>query len=122
MKEEPTPVSQIQHATPPALDYVIKLCLAKDPELRWNSAGDLKHQLKWIAEGSAPPGIAAPRTTLYSGRERWAWGVAALALLLAAGAIARGSRSLPAQAGPQRFSILLPEKSALRSAVISPDG
>ena len=36
--------------TPPALDHVVKKCLAKDPDERWQSARDLASELKWIAE------------------------------------------------------------------------
>src|SRR5262244_399744 len=41
MKEEPAPISQVQPMTPPGLDRVVKICLAKDPEDRWQSAHDV---------------------------------------------------------------------------------
>src|SRR5499425_3333254 len=59
MKEEPAPISQVQPMTPPGLDRVVKICLAKDPEDRWQSAHDVAAELKWIAEGSQA-GVAAP--------------------------------------------------------------
>src|SRR5262245_14379900 len=51
MKEHPAPLTQAQPTTPPALDHVVRTCLAKDPEERWQSAGDVRSQLAWIAEG-----------------------------------------------------------------------
>jgi hypothetical protein len=38
---------------PPALNRVIKTCLAKDPEDRFQTAHDVKLQLQWIAEGGS---------------------------------------------------------------------
>ena len=51
MNSEPLPISSIQSTIPPALDHVVKTCLAKDPENRWHSANDVKLQLRWITEG-----------------------------------------------------------------------
>ncbi len=42
--------------TPPALDRVVKKCLAKDPDERWQAASDLCDELKWIAEGGSQAG------------------------------------------------------------------
>ena len=39
--------------TPPALDRVVKKCLAKEPDERWQTARDLCDELKWIAEGGS---------------------------------------------------------------------
>ncbi len=89
MKEEPAPISAVQPMTPPVLDRVVKTCLAKDPEDRWQSAGDVAKELKWIAEGSAA-GLAAPAavTSRRRNRERLAWGMAAVAVAAAATAFA----------------------------------
>jgi hypothetical protein len=38
---------------PPVLDRVVKRCLAKEPERRWQTASDLCEELKWIAEGGS---------------------------------------------------------------------
>ena len=52
LRDEPQPISQVQRTSPPALDRVVRTCLAKDPEERWQSAGDLKRELRWLADGS----------------------------------------------------------------------
>jgi eukaryotic-like serine/threonine-protein kinase len=65
METEPPPISSLQPMTPPALDRVIKTCLAKDPDDRWQTAGDLCRELKWIAESgasAAAPAVATPES------------------------------------------------------------
>jgi serine/threonine-protein kinase len=53
LESEPPPISSLQPMTPPTLDRVVKKCLAKDPDARWQSAGDLASELQWIAEGGS---------------------------------------------------------------------
>jgi Tol biopolymer transport system component len=56
----PEPPSKVQPATPPGLDHIVKICLAKDPNERWQTARDLLIQLQWVAEvGEAA--IAVPQ-------------------------------------------------------------
>jgi hypothetical protein len=86
LKDEPPPVSQVQPVTPPALDHLVRTCLAKDPDARFQAAHDVLLQLRWIAEGSGA--VAAP--ALVQGRTgRLLWTVAALGL----GVLAAGPRS-----------------------------
>ena len=42
-------VSALQPLTPRALDRVVRRCLAKDPDDRWQTRSDLMRELKWIA-------------------------------------------------------------------------
>ncbi len=51
---EPKPISEIQPMTPPALERVVKTCLAKDADERFQTVHDLNMQLRWIAEGGVP--------------------------------------------------------------------
>src|ERR1700675_1612053 len=39
--------------TPAALERVVRKCLTKDPDERWQSASDLATELNWIAEGGS---------------------------------------------------------------------
>ncbi|MEP6995678.1 MAG: serine/threonine-protein kinase, partial [Acidobacteriota bacterium] len=56
---EPQPISTVQPASPVALDRVVRKCLAKDPEDRWQNAADLGSELKWIGEGGSQAGATA---------------------------------------------------------------
>ena len=57
LTQDPPALVALQPLTPRALDRVVKKCLAKDPEARWQSARDLHDELKWIAGDS---GAASP--------------------------------------------------------------
>ena len=61
MHAEPPPVSTLQPTAPRVLDRVVKKCLAKDPDDRWQSARDLGDALKWIAESDVMPFDRAAR-------------------------------------------------------------
>jgi Tol biopolymer transport system component len=125
---EPPSVSTIQPMTPPALDRVVRTCLAKDPDERWQSAHDVASELKWIAQGSqtGAPAAAGGTPSRRSERLRVAWGVAAVALLAAlALAAALFQRSGTAPARPVRLSLNMPEKAPFDSfdhVSVSPDG
>jgi len=126
---EPPSLSQLQPVTPPALERLVKACLAKDPDDRWQSAGDLKRELVWIAAGTAVGEAAAPGSPgtakATRTRERLAWGIAALLFAALAATLPpaltqlRGGR---APAHPVRLSLAVPEKSVARDPAISPDG
>jgi Tol biopolymer transport system component len=67
--KQPPSVSTLQPLAPPALTRVVRICLAKDPDERWQSAADLRRELEWIAgegdEASPPrPPRPAPRSRL----------------------------------------------------------
>ena len=125
MKEEPAPISSVTPMTPPALERVVRRCLAKDPEDRWQNAGDLGSELKWIAEGGSQSGIAAPVEASGSRRASWLPWVAALVLALAGFAAGGLFRRAPDSA-VFRLSIDLPPQLDLEpnnaSLALSPDG
>ncbi|MFY9551102.1 MAG: serine/threonine-protein kinase, partial [Thermoanaerobaculia bacterium] len=116
MSSEPAPISSVQPMSPPALDRVVKKCLSKDPEDRWQNASDLGSELKWIGESGSQAGVAMPVAARRKSRERLAWGLAILALLIAgASTVFRSGRGARAFSIPMRSSIVLTDKSALRS-------
>ena len=53
LETEPPSMASLQPMTPPALDRVVKKCLAKEPENRWQTPKDLCDELKWISEGGS---------------------------------------------------------------------
>jgi serine/threonine protein kinase len=53
LTSDPQPMAALQPMMPAALERVIRKCLAKDPDERWQSASDLAAELRWIAESGS---------------------------------------------------------------------
>ncbi len=135
MQNDPPPITE--GVAPGAVDRVVKVCLAKDPDDRWQSARDLLRELERIAAGEAAPRRSeAPAAPLPEappkGRKRQLapWAVAALAVMVAAGALVSVRRQGPAPpADTVRFLVEPPENAVFRGLgpvsdflAISPDG
>src|SRR3984957_20521201 len=56
LERDPAPMSSVQPMTPPAFERLVKTCLAKDPDERWQTVHDLKLQLREIAQAGSQPG------------------------------------------------------------------
>jgi Tol biopolymer transport system component len=107
----------LPEATPPTLVRIVKRCLEKDPDERWQSARDLQWELESLAQSQAE---TRPRSR--SAIPAWALALAGIAIVgLAAFAISRLGQHV-APPSPVRVSIVLPEKSLVRSLAVSPDG
>jgi eukaryotic-like serine/threonine-protein kinase len=116
------PIPSLGTVAPPELDAVLKRCLEKDPDERWQNARDLKWELMRAASPTRPP--AGVRTG--SNANRAAWAVAATALVAAAGVSLVHFRERPAETplvissiGPPANP---PDDESFRNAEISPDG
>jgi serine/threonine protein kinase len=80
LSSEPASPGQLQPLLPQTLERVVKKCLAKDPDERWQSAGDLKSELVWISEnGSSALIPTSPRAAHIAPERMWM----AIAMLLA---------------------------------------
>lgn len=130
VSSQPEPISAVVPTSPPALDHVVRQCLEKDPDDRWQSAHDVRSELLWIAQAGLP---AAPSPALAaSSRRRRSLLLAAAVVgwigLAAAStwALLEWRRGEPARR-PLRAEIVLPpelRKAAVwdGTVVISPDG
>jgi predicted Ser/Thr protein kinase len=111
MHEQPPSISTLQPMTSPALDRLVRACLAKDPDERVQTAHDVALELKWVAEGGSQVGLPAPVATRRRRRERLAWAgfavAAGAALALAIGYLGRAPQPLPVV----RFQIAAPASS-----------
>ena len=58
LETDPPPISAVRPLTPTAVERVVRRCLAKDPDDRWQTARDLKQELDWIASLAAEPAPA----------------------------------------------------------------
>jgi Tol biopolymer transport system component/tRNA A-37 threonylcarbamoyl transferase component Bud32 len=123
LRDDPTSVTEIAPMIPPAVNRIVKTCLAKDPEDRFQTAHDVKLQLQWIAEGGSQAGLPAPVAARRKSRERLAWGVAAAAIVAAAVLAVGYARRAPAKPRAVRFEVPIPEGVvAIDAPRISPDG
>lgn len=130
VSSQPTPLSSVAPMTPPALDHVLRRCLEKDPDDRWQSAHDVASELQWISEAGSQAGVASPITIRRKTRERLAWALAAVGLgaAIVAFAWAMTTRTaLERSARPFRAELMPPEGFTINSVhtgtiSISPDG
>ena len=116
MLSQPPPLSSMQPVTPPALDRVVRKCLAKDPEARWQNAADLADELRWLRETSGiadAPGVRRPR------RGRLGTGLLAAGLVVAAAGAGVGLTWLLRPAAPTpavaRLSVQVGEAEELNA-------
>ena len=73
LEHAPLPVSDARRTAPAALDRAIRKALAKDPDERWQDAGDLRDELKWIAEDALSAGARPSVTSRLKAREIVPW-------------------------------------------------
>ena len=127
MNSEPPAVSTLQPMAPAALDNVVRTCLAKDPDQRWQTAADIQRQLKWILEAGSQAGAAAPLVPVRKRRDRLVVaGISAAVAGLVASVAAwmlkpEGTRRIA------RFMVTLPEGEQFSAVgrhvlALSPDG
>ena len=127
VSSQPEPISSITKVTPPALDHVVRKCLEKDPDDRWQSAHDIAGELRWISEAGSQAGVAHSVTIRRKSREKLVWGLAALLAIacvaLAAGYAARAPeppRTFRATLTPPPGTALVPFDQL--GLALSPDG
>ncbi len=126
------PLATVQPLTPPLLDHLVRRCLEKTPDARWDSAHDIAEELRWVREnGDAISGAAATahRTP------KWKW-AAIVSLALTASVIAYVAGVMPERvkapaAGVVQTTVLLPAGMQLTrrdygpirtELALSPDG
>ncbi len=126
LDHDPPPITSVQPLSPPALDRLIRTCLAKDPDDRWQTAHDVLLQLKWISEGGSLAGVPAPVAVRRRHREFLWTTMSALALIAAVSFGGLWYRETTRPRDPVTTSILPPEKADFEfesgSMALSPDG
>jgi len=132
LREDPPSVTELKKAMPRHLSRIVKRCLMKDPDRRYQSAHDLRNDLlelrEEIASGelTVSPGVLAPR----SGRPAWlvpVLGLVAVVILAAVFVVPRlgsrgGSASVPGAASSSMEITRMTSTGKSVEAAISPDG
>jgi Tol biopolymer transport system component len=122
VQTDPPEVSSLRPDVSPPLERVVRRCLAKNPDARWQSTMDLADELKWIAgNGNGAGVIATPR----SHPRRLVVAALVVTTAVAIGLAVRSQLSVaPALASaPVRFVVAPPDDlSFWPTMALSPDG
>jgi hypothetical protein len=117
---EPPSLLSLQPHTPVSLERLIRRCLSKRPDDRWQTARDLAAELRWIAESGA--GTATALTAMFARHRRAAlWGAVGGAVLTAA-VLAALAPSISPQPAIAEYRQVTYRKGAVSSARFTPDG
>jgi serine/threonine protein kinase len=132
LERDPAPMCSAQAMIPPAFERLVKICLAKDPEERWQTAHDVKLQLKEIAHAASQPESQTTGQSVATHGQRasrFAWLVAAVLGVIAAAALVIAYTSSERTKPLLRTAINPPEKAHFNlsgdnsgTPAISPDG
>jgi len=104
MEREPEPLAKVVPVAPVSLDRLIRRCLAKDPDQRWQTARDLIHELDWVKEDSSAVRATPERAITISRapRRRGVWLAGAVAVLAVVTAFVVLAK--PLHRGPPRLN------------------
>ena len=118
LEHDPVPVSSVQRLASHSLDRLVRTCLDKNPDNRWQSAGDLLRELTWIA--GEPASTGRPQST---SRISWlrgptvAWAAAAVFAIAATVTLltswSRRATTSPPASSSMRLSVSLPDGARL---------
>jgi eukaryotic-like serine/threonine-protein kinase len=126
LEHEPAPVRTSQPLTPPSLEHILKRCLAKDPDRRWQTFSDIVIELESLSDrGSSAAGPATSDLNAIRRRARYMFAACAALGISLAGLIAFGLLFMRPEPdlGVTRFNIQPPEGMIFSgNMVISPDG
>jgi len=124
---DPKPLRSLKADVPAPLERVVNHCLEKDPDLRFQSAYDLKLQLELVSEFAAGTAESAAPATSRLGMVGWIAAAAAIVLAIVLGWLYYETRVQP-QYSTHAY-LLPPDKSSYNflgspagPVVISPDG
>ncbi len=122
LSAQPMPISTVPGKVPPALEHVVRKCLEKEPDDRWQSAKDVASELLWIGGAGSQEGAPATVTLRRKTRERLAWAVAAVSTTAAVAALSMG-RPRVTPRGPIEISVPVSGEipGRLLAPALSPD-
>src|SRR5664279_2246684 len=129
LERDPAPISTITLNVPPALDRLVTTCLAEDPDERWQTAHDVKLQLRHIADGGSTSAATALPEAPKKHRTLLPWTFAAVLGVISVVALTMLAFSTGKVAQVLRMEIGPPDKMQFNlsgdtggPAAISPNG
>jgi eukaryotic-like serine/threonine-protein kinase len=118
LKEDAPELSDSGRQIPPALDRIVRHCMEKAPEQRFQSARDLAFDLESITTVTGSGGVSAAKVKEY--RRRWYLAAIATAVMVAAAAGWLLSSARPV--GNATFHQVTYRRGTLDNARFTPDG
>jgi eukaryotic-like serine/threonine-protein kinase len=118
LEKDPEPMRTLKPLTPAAFERVVKTCLAKNPEDRFQAAHDVRIHLEWIAEESSQPTVR-PATSAKSAFRWLPWAITAIVVAAAVALLLmfmRGEKPVP------RYTNVTFREGTLFGARYSQDG
>jgi eukaryotic-like serine/threonine-protein kinase len=119
LKEDPADLAGTNQSISPGLDRIVRHCLEKNPERRFQSAHDLAFDLEALSvtSGQAVPGAIAP-----SRRRRLPIAAAVITALLIGAALGFFARDVRPKPGSPSFQRLTFRRGVVWNARFAPDG
>ena len=133
LKEQPRALIERQRLVPRALDRVVRKCLEKDADSRWQTAADLRDELAWLADEPSTSStdrsgnVGKRGSSSPAPRQRLSWLVAAVSSIVSLGLVGYmlANRSIERGAQVARMSIPLRPGEHVNghgAMAVSPDG
>jgi Tol biopolymer transport system component len=122
LRDEPQPAGKLILGVPREVDRIVTRCLQKDPNRRYQHAGDLKIDLQHVVEELAAGGSAiGEETPVRRSVNRW-WWLAAAACVAVSFAVGWRLHGPPAELPPWKLTRLTSDVGLSNVAALSPDG
>ena len=126
LTKDPPELDTSRMSISPGLDRIVRRCLEKSPELRFQSANDLAFALETLStvSSSSSPAVAAPQETPVPARGvSWLpWAIAAAAIIAAAASWWPRDRGVAPEARWAQFTRITESAGEESSPSLSPDG
>jgi serine/threonine protein kinase/Tol biopolymer transport system component len=124
LEREPPATSTIQPFISPALDRIVKKCLTKNPDHRWQTARDLFDELSWVVASGSQPSIPISRVGSRGRLTKTLLVVTSCLLAVAVTALAFVATRHADTTNDIRFLVTTPDLPAAadNGLAVSPDG
>ena len=121
MNSEPQSMTELEAMTPRSLNHIVRRCLAKDPDERWQVVSDVMREIKWATEVGPEEQVAS---AVASRRfpVAWASALAIMAIITIASVVMNLSPVSTTNDSETRVEMTTPSTLDPASFALSPDG